>query len=148
RNRSSRAPSAACASSPNTTASGYADRRARVISTSASWSATVTRSPGFFSLTWLPRRVRKRGLITCSATSWSRASTSRVSTSPLPDGVAVGPHGLLVAVDALEHACALLIGERAAHRGGRAGHQRARWQHGALQHDRAGGDQRAGADDR
>ncbi len=75
-----------------------------MIRTSASRSATVTRSPGFFSAIWSSVRVRNRGLTTSSATSRSRVSTSSVSTprtysAPgrdghrlrfLSDGVSVG----------------------------------------------------------
>ena len=55
---------------------------ASVISTSASRSATVTRSPGFFSSIWSSSSDRNRGLMTSSATSCSRVSTSSVSTRP------------------------------------------------------------------
>ena len=50
------------------------------MSTSASRSASVTRSPGFFSWISPAARARKRGLITSAATSCRRASTASVST--------------------------------------------------------------------
>ena len=50
---------------------GRRPRRAAVIRASASWSATVTRSPGPFSVTCPAARSRNRGVITSSATSWS-----------------------------------------------------------------------------
>ncbi len=79
---------------------------ASVIRTSASWSATVTRSPGFFSVIWSSVRVRNRGLMTSSATSCSSWRISwvftreRLAVEPLPghelrDGLAAQLRGLL-----------------------------------------------------
>src|SRR5580765_5232894 len=50
------------------------------MSTSASRSATVTKSPGLFSITSCPANARNRGVIASAAARCSRSSTSVVST--------------------------------------------------------------------
>ena len=61
---------------------GYAADSSRVRIASDSWSAIVTRSPGFFSITSPSASERNRGVMTSAATAFIRSSTCWVSTPP------------------------------------------------------------------